>query len=97
MKLKGNRNTLVVITAAILSFIAFVYIYLKQEQFSPMNISLLVVLLVCALNALLFGLYKRLSKRAGALELKFLKLIWIGLSMCLILISVAVVLVLVSL
>ncbi|EFY09277.1 hypothetical protein PT226_07085 [Erysipelothrix rhusiopathiae] len=97
MKFKVNRNTLVSISAAILSFIAFVYVYLKHEQFTPMGISLLVVLLVCALNALLFGLYKRLSKRAGALELKFLKLIWIGLSMCLILISVAVVLVLVSL
>lgn len=97
MKFKANRNTLVSISAAILSLIAFVYIYLKQEQFTPMNISLLVILLVCSLNALLFGLYKHLSKRVNALELKFLKLIWIGLSMCLMLIAVAIVLLLVSL
>lgn len=39
MKFKVNRNTLVSISAAILSFIAFVYVYLKHEQFTPMGIS----------------------------------------------------------
>ncbi|MBK2403990.1 hypothetical protein EPJ90_03945 [Erysipelothrix sp. strain 2 (EsS2-7-Brazil)] len=97
MKSRINRDLLIPLIASVLSLVAFIYIYLKQTQFGPFNLSLLIILLVCALNALLFGIYKQFSKRVDTLELKFLTVIWIGLSLCLVLISVATVLILVSL